>query len=681
MRLKDVRSFFRDNKEYNEQISRLMGDLLFPQSDCYIPNSKLPDDFIDFEDSDDSNPTEHELEQSFEERLKDALTKIENEKIILAGEMGVGKTSLISHVINDLFANGYTDRSDKLLESNGLIYYKDFNTIPYDYILVLHEEIGILIESIFKDIFNEEKLVRSFLEYVKENKADLKWPFRFRNLIESDVLPTAQILLDYVGSQSRGHKMQLIKDCLFYYVSIFYKKEQKKIIFIFDNIDKLDVVQQQETVSYLLGFAQESSLKIVMCMRPITFGNISNSSIVYYKLNYVGHLPTKILAERIGHFNERVKEDGAQLFQGINTHYVNYFLMRLTKIKELIEYKNGRLHKQINAVCGHSKRKALIMFQKLFINEQISFIDPEVREDELIQAFITDKSLYITPENENVTNLFTNHLSTNSFIKLRVLQLLEYNRRNSNRATRISELITFLQFFTNYDDDEKLVKDEILQVLVEMMREKKALIYVPAVGRYDSSEELVKSANDSVFLSQVGFRFLRNSIYDLQYIQNCFYSIEWSVSKINNNKRDLEDFLYVTMDGVNNPIVKNLCEINLNILKASRTVRVSDYVSEPMETSVLKYENRFRLLRECLKILLLEDVSEIIIYINKESHSNYRVKELVTQRIITSVSESISHITSKLSKDQNWIESELNEWKNLKIIADNWGEIVQLQLT
>lgn len=675
MKFKKQRNYSNDNSDFNASVFGCVNELLFPPDDIdhYVPKCEKSQDTIDFDEESVSNTSKRiKEEDSYEELLKKALTEFDGEKLILAGEMGVGKTSLVKYVIKQLEKNGFTSDSARLNNSPGLVYYKNVNTAlgPNQYQELLDDLEGV-IDVIFHSVFDDETLARAFLQYIKQNRSDLKWPFRFRTLGGSSEGNPSDALFEFVENQTKSRRVQLIKDCLFYYVTE-YHKQNKKIILVFDNLDILPPIVQHEYMSYLLRFAQGSALKILMCVRPITFGKVSRSSIIYSYIYYSGHDPARILLNRLETFQERIAKDRSAVLKGAKPQFADYLFLRIEQVRTMLSNPKGRLYKLINAICGHSKRKALLMAQRFFSNDQISFLEPQVKEDQIIQVFVTDRSIYITPQNEEVTNLFSNHISNNSFIKVRILQLLMHNLTHRKGATRVSEVLSFLRCFECYEDQE------IFAVFDEMIDEKKGLIYVPAVNEYATEEEFARSSNDYVFVRQSGARFLASAMLELQYVQNCFYSIDWSIKKINEQKTNLEDFLSLMAEEATSDEVRELCEINLNILMGANRVQLSDYLTQVTEIDIVSYAQRFRFLRECLQILLLEDVCDILKYIDNEAHSSYRLKELASERMIESIYSSVKNITTATNLPE--MEGELQQWESLKIMASNWNKIVSDQL-
>lgn len=687
--------WYWENKTYNESIKPFVNDLLQTNSVGrigYIPSlatvftkasfhtyfSKASNLKKPYEDPHINNYTNYPLLGPLEFSLASHILNAESDIdiTVLTGALGSGKTSLTMYTLNFLKKAALPATDILYFPKNGVIYCIDFNDITdqdkteevtIEFKKILINKIVALIEEIHSEYF----FIDSFAKAIKERKDArlLEFSEFARKLYRQSNLITEHsrfdFLLDWLHEfdDDLSYKLRLIS-----YLLAFIKENKengKKTDFIlaFDNIDRLHDQAQIEILSIIFSFSNKlPGIKIIVPMRITTFGKIKgNGSYSFSIFENYGHQPIYILKLRIEHFinnvdeylllSDRPKEFKAQVLSKIDYVYKDLILQGAT----------SRFYSFYNAISGDSIRRGLYLAERLFLNSVILYSEDKLLQDEFLKALLVSDSPVgkMTNDDRLVCNVFAGDKSKSSMLNIRILQIASFLKENNFQCT-ISIMLHQISLLGNYSNEE------ILYSINELLSYPRKLICIDGVKSYSDHVNLSQSLNDVIQITHSGEGYLSALTYSTVYLQNTFIILQWGLTNSVKNFNYLRMYVEKINLRTTNPTT-----IYLASLIASRKPSITDFLNEIYDFGHVN--NRMKLIRECLYVLMLVDLDELAKYYDNniddiDFMDTIYIKSSIVIDIIAKISINVFFILKS-----NFINSEeMSSWYNFLLLTELW---------
>ncbi len=603
--------------------------------------------------------------------------------IVYLGERGTGKSATIDFCVQQLIEKfHFTPTPQDLFNGSDNVIYK----ININHVVGGNEGSEKAVESIqmqlynslcafLRSIYKHSDLYIAFEEHLISNELG-DWECQFQGYIDhlsndsewKGKIPAekCKVIFSWLGTIDNIHfQFDRIRDLFNYYLNINPVYSQKKICIIIDNVDSLSDLLQRKFLLFVLQFSYRTELRVIVAMRPTTFGKIGgNSSYMFSGLAHIGVDPIQILINRFEKFiNEPYPEEDKNV-------YVKAFKERLSTINALIR-NSSRLSKCIESLSGKSIRRCILLSQRLVVNNSMNWDMNAVnyKVDALIQSLLVPQDSTAPAIHEDdlaVTNLFVSDKKS-SLLKLRILQVLDYHKM-TNQSTKLGEVIDILNSIDEWSNDE------VYNAFQDLLNVRKKLLFIYGVYNYTDEYNFYQSMNDRISISSSGHKYFTGLVFELQYIQNSFSGISWTVERIRKNRFLIIDFLERKRKQNQNL----LYEQTFNMFQFQNNPKISDFI--PYDS--VDYTNivhRFSFLRDAFHILLSEDLYQSIRFLNKpmDDFKDFKIEKLIVGDIIQKVSISLNRIyKTNIETTTSELTEEIKRWEDLAIMVDNWNIII-----
>jgi hypothetical protein len=267
-------------------------------------------------------------------------------------------------------------------------------------------------------------------------------------------------------------------------------------------------------------------------------------------------------------------------------------------------------------------------------------------------------------------------------LNIRILQLLR-QARLSNTRIQIFDLMLKLNRFNEWSGGERFI------AINNLMNFRKRLLYVDGVSIYENEPDLRKSLSDWISITQTGMRYLDTLLSDLQYVQSCFTSMDWSIESLIENAQylaqaqDSFESLFKTVISEQGSglevVLMSHKETFFNLLKYDASDIEKLLPKEIDYTSMIE---RLAYTRKCLNIIMYEDVFETLRYCEPDGQGKRARlpigKELFSTDLICKLGWAVFRILRHEATKGDAM-AELRDWLSLLIIADLWQRILTQQ--
>lgn len=565
--------------------------------------------------------------------------------IVLSGAMGSGKSSTSRYVL-DFIENNYVCKEQddcktckiKKISTIRLDFNKGFSGANTERILDnFSRQFYLQLKRNIKPIYSLDNLIfEKFLERILD-RSNHEWEHEFEEFlsdyIENDELNwddkpkimKCNIFFNWIDSQSDYlTKIDLLGYLIYFIIQEKFIKKECIIIF-FDNIDQLPEIAQNQIITLIFQFTEISRAKTLLTVRLTSFGWIpAKASYTWGQFQHAGPTPATIINKRISHYlnNKLVVKKYIDLRTTIGESFLTLLDKRLELVSEYFSDRDSRLHKFIFSISGNSIRRGLFLMVRVFFNNNLNYENTSPYEDELIRCLLlgTNKNCKFDPEDRLINNLFCNPISLSpSFLKIRILQLLlsYYERKH---VLTLQNLIDDLYLFY-----KRINSTDFRYNINDLLNDRRKLIYIDGIGKYNSDKEMFTSPDDKVNISITGKKYIEYLVHDLVYIQESFMPINWP-----------------TESGM------------------------------PQEYNFDSFVERLTVIRKGLKLFLEYDYESMLRFVKKENKFDNKTKLFISSSIIYQIANSINNIFRKQSDITKKQREEFIYWVDLLIIVFNY---------
>jgi energy-coupling factor transporter ATP-binding protein EcfA2 len=634
-----------------------------------------------------------------EKALLDSIKNSPFNFIIIAGALGSGKSTIINFITNYISTHIDCESCKEFENCN----HHKYLFIKLDFVKLggdIDDEDGIFnifiqrlyleLKSRITEMFSNERIMPS-LENKLTNEykykiPDAKWKDYFHDLIPIIKNKTwsrlsshnkVQEIFNYIKKENENKDMMVKIDYLVQLLAAvredFPAKLQGCLIMTFDNIDNLRANTQKRIATYLGSFSSTTDIITILPVRLTTYGKINNSvgNIQYTKFSHTGPLAIEIIKQRIKYYFDNENEYNSFNIDANVKRFLNF---KLEQVLFFLSNKEGhRLTKAIEAFAGNSVRRGLVLAERMMMHSVYAFNDLNALKscNGLIRSLIlsTNRNSLMKIDDSYISNIFIdNSTKRNSFICLRILQILSKNKEN--RYT-LFELINDLEIFHPFS------KNSIIDSLNYLSNDHKRLIYfLSELNLEQAIFDDKASKHFEVEITYCGRMYLNTLINDLTYIQECFQAIDWSIDEfaVSIKEVDLNLQEYVndlieenTTSPTVEQFIKYLFQKPQNVLD----------LQLPSEVDITSHVNRLTGVRKVLRVLLMHDTLQMIKYRFSNKHDFNRptaIKGLVVNKMIASLGASVYNILKK--GDSPLTSEEFNAWYNLCLIGYEIEKII-----
>jgi len=566
--------------------------------------------------------------------------------IVLSGAMGSGK-STTSRFVLDYIQDNYNCNNQPECKSckiqNINIIRLDFNrgfsgNNPDIIIDKFLRQFYLQLKRNLKQLFDlDNKIFESFLEWIL-NRAHNDWEHEYEEFISDYIdnldyewdkkpkIKKCNTFFKWIDDQSE-YSVKI--DLLGYLIQFIIKQEYIKkecILIFFDNIDQLPEIAQNQIITMIFQFTEISRAKTLITIRLTSFGWIpAKASYTWGQFQHAGPTPTNIIRKRIANYltHKSVLKRYAEIRSTISEDNLRHLDMRLELLNNILSKKESRLYRFVVSISGNSIRRGLFLMVRIFYNNAIGFDNASHNEDKLSRCFLlgTNKNCKFDPEDRLVMNIFCNPTSLlPTFIKIRILQLA-FASFNKKQVLTLQNMIDDLYLFY-----KRLNAPELRHALNELLNDRRKMIYIDGVGKYNSEKDLFTSPDDKVNISVSGKYYIEHLIHDLVYIQESFLSIHWPIESGMPNEYDFELMV-----------------------------------------------DRISVVRKGLKFLLEDDFVSMQRFISKNNKYDDVTKFFVSSNIIYQVAASINNIFKKYSVISEQLQNELLDWVDILLVTKDYN--------
>lgn len=613
--------------------------------------------------------------------------------IILTGALGSGKSAISNYCLDFLEESIKSKREIGIkLPSEIFLSRFDFNSgVPTR----KREEI---LELFYIDLFTNlevsiERLnlkynfINTFFNHIVNNRLNGTWEIHFNDFIQEygitkgNHVKNFKILMKWIKSkENKLVKLRLLSFLVGYIKETFSDSNISEFIFFFDNLDQIPDDTQLDILSIIFSLVEKSNIKVLVPLRLTSFGKINGyGSYSFGIFQNTGHLPRNISLLRMVHYKENTTSNQYKK----STHSIsNDNLLKLQdRISYILPYlknRNTRLSKCFDSIAGNSVRRGLYLSERLFLNNVLDFKDDKINQDRYIHSILVGNNTgaKLDPNDSLLVNIFTcNETINNSLINIRILQILHNFWRNRTECS-LGLILAETKQLGHWNPNE------IFTSINYMLNFRKRLIYIEGVREYKDVQNLEQSISDKVYLTYTGYKYLTELIYNMQYIQDCFNNMDWSVRLIKGAGDYISQHLTVAKIKIEGGKLKRdikasaITSIDYLINTFVKNPTISDYI--PIEIDYNLQHERIKIIRQGLVLFFIADMYEIICYQDGITQNNIvdnekYIQELISINIITSLSLEILRV---LRIHEEAEKDEISNWYSLLIICEILNELI-----
>ena len=556
---------------------------------------------------------------------------------VLTGEMGAGKTSLMKLMLGLLRA----DRGENCkicTVCNPVIIHLNFNEgfnskETTELLELFRTRLYNSLRKQLRPVFRENALVAPFLDALRDptrSAYDDFDPFlqAYEEDTEWDALTEADRankLFKFIDdSSSRLYVRLSMMMALLRFVREFLRPDPACLVLLFDNIDSILAEAQYDILVEILALQDIAKVRSLVSLRRSTFEKLNNQAA--YSFGCIEHqgpdIPT-VLTKRLTYYLDNWQK--LANVRVLGERHARALKARVQYALSTAEDPLGSI-RRITHLAGASVRHALYTMERAFINSTIRFDEDPHYRDELFRAILVagGEAGYIELDDPCVANIFAAKPSGEfSFLNLRILQLVKALEHSAPQRNILS-LLAMLKATGDWDTPD------VMKALNYLLNMRRPLIWVDGKSSYGSVAEM-QSADDTVYLTEAGFLYLREMIGDLAYLQEALMSLTWE---------DADDL--------------------------------------PRAIDLKRILERFRAIRACLRHIGKTDFGEASRFTawlqNRKGTLTLEVR-LITNIILERVSNAVLNILAQWENEEKYsAEEELRAWLSLIIEGLNSEE-------
>lgn len=466
----------------------------------------------------------------------------EKTNYVLAGAMGAGKTALLNYL---------KEKLESEFENSCSVFYLNFHEGIPDSAQV-SEIIAIIKESLYgklkpklRKVILGRNLFQQIIEKIEKNEKDkcdyLISFLKFRKKPEwftctdDDKL---DLLYEFIDDKSQlidiklNHLMQLAR-----IVNVLLNKINSRLLFFFDNIDRLSARVQIKILDDIISKNEISNVRSLIALRRSTFKKFfKNGNFDYGYFHHHGPFPIRIIKSRLKYWEKNI--DSHNLTKDLSLEYRNALKERIGYVKDDLKSGYSYTEKFIHSLAGRSVRVGLCFAKRVFINNIIPYNEKSLYENYIARSILIGERKTMNGKDPLIVNLFASSSNYSfSLIKIRILQLLlEFRKDPSNCKPR--RIIRILDILRIKDDDE------IYEAFNQLLDTQRPLIWMDTISKFSDKEQMYTS-DEVVYLTEIGEAYFKGLLKDPNYLQECFINTTWGERY---NTFDIEDSFYHRFD-------------------------------------------------------------------------------------------------------------------------------------
>ncbi|MBK9106396.1 MAG: hypothetical protein IPL92_17995 [Saprospiraceae bacterium] len=644
------------NKQFNSEIDTILEDYFSPD------NLKSLEEYCPIGEYKIELAKEYTIESENKKDIYDSVEKIDTsnftffsnyEKMlfthffygnmttyILSGAMGSGKTTTINYLFHKVleldtyketfliildFAKGYGNAGstyDEILTNFNNDFYKKIKAELIEKITDYNLSESFLLKikqkrQFFSDYYN--------LQFEIVEKSFDKW----NKLPEKEKIYS---IFTFIEKETDRGSISRLNMVMYFinYINEELSRRNIKVIFVYDNIDKLPPAAQRSIFINILALNAIATVKKIFTMRRSTKAKMdkilsrdenplfeNRSQYIYGHIYHHGPSVTKLYLTKLNQLIENI--DNITLFNHISQDYKSKIISRANEVITKLENKSN-FRQAFCGISGQSKRLALTIAKRPFCNNVINYDETSNNLQSLVRTLYTgsDENMRISIQDNYVCNIFSDRNNTFTLANYLILFILDKYISDDKLyyLKNVKQLYTFLTSYFEYSSDE------ILFSLNYLLSDKRALIGGEYYPKYEDLDDLIR-IKDNLRITELGDRYyksllLNGSIYN----QVCLLSLKWK-------------------------------DIYSNIYK-------SDSIAD-----------RFQDLRHCIKEVIIEEDNRFLnLKRNCKIHKLKIQIDPISKNILKLLSRTLLGILPSLELRES-LKEELIEWLDLLILMDN----------
>lgn len=462
---------------------------------------------------------------------------------VLTGDMGSGKTATMNHLVEvlrqpRLKTCGVCEHCVPVvitLNFNGGFHDDDTPTLVRTFKKYLYDELRRELRQLYKstnltDGLRAELLnggggphYAAFDRFVQMHENYRVWKGR-SNAEKTNLLFTYVDECTKNGSENIRVMMSLL-----HLTKKKLRADPACLVLIFDNIDSILPEAQYKILALILSYQVIAEAKALVAMRRATFVKFeeNRAALPFGTINHIGPNAKEIVLRRLNYYNE----NWASLPELRDVSQPAY----LQAVKDRLDYLIGTKDdprgalQRVMGICGSSVRLGLYMCERFFINTTVPFDEPPRNKDDIVRAVLVEpeKGNEISPEDKCIANLLLNRVTGEaSLLNIRILQLVaELEDDKPNRT--VSRLCDKLSAIGGWN------REAVRTSLNYLLNMRRPLLWVDGKSKYDS-RQMARNADDVLHLTEAGYFYLREFLFDLVYMQEAALSVKWRAVNIPN---------------------------------------------------------------------------------------------------------------------------------------------------
>lgn len=298
------------------------------------------------------------------------------------------------------------------------------------------------------------------------------------------------------------------------------------LILVFDNIDSILPEAQYTILSEILQYQETAQVQSLVTLRRANFVRFEQNSaaLSFGTVNHAGPDIKDVVMRRLKYYADNW-DSLPEVEQYRGSPYLEAVKKRLDYLIKTESDLRGGIQR-IAALCGASIRLGLFMSQRFFLNSAVKYdVDPKYKDD-IVRALLIEQgeSNQILPDDLLIANLFLNKATGEaSLLNIRILQLVvELERDEPNRLSKLLEILKAIGFSD---------REEVVTALNYLLYLRRPLLWVDGRTKYDGLH-LDRHLDDALHLTEAGYRYLRELVVDLVYVQEATLSVKWHAGNI-----------------------------------------------------------------------------------------------------------------------------------------------------
>jgi len=535
-----MRGHFEEyNNQFNQHFTIFVDQMLSPErvgDSGYVPIGQFKKTETEFSPYPDFISDEIQNELLPSDDLSDSERVVlsnlifgEKTNYVLAGAMGSGKSALMNF-LSDFTKTKINDRVFAI----SINFHEGFpseSTIE-ETMSLFKNILAKNMEFTLQQILNDEDLIdeliklwesdsasyiynNSFLKKTRENKWKNKLSYQKTDSLFSYIEEQNELIEGKLYSL-----FEVLKTIKFLLLN-----RNKHLILFFDNIDRLLPLAQLKILDDIIAKNEISQVKTLIALRRSSYKRFSrNADFDYGYFHHQGPFPVRVIRKRLLFWKETINQH--DLTKNLEEKYKNALLSRIDFIlNDIRKGDRSYTRKFLHCLSGRSVRVGLDLSHRIFINNIFPYDDPSHYDNHIAKGILLGVNNDISPNDPLIVNVFQlPDFNVLSILQIRILQLI-IAFRSRPHLLKFRHIMKVLKKI-GYDDD-----DEIRTSINKMLDKQRPLFWLDTIGRFESNDELYL-CDEIINLSESGYNYYKYLLVDLNYVQECFNSIDWEDESI-----------------------------------------------------------------------------------------------------------------------------------------------------